>query len=659
MHPACDGFSGGKRGDPFLAEGSPPPTESYRARQAEYLDYCFQGNAPGKGGLYGQICRMARGGEVDLEPIRKAAEKVARREDTSDFSVAAFVRMLYLDRETHSLPLNVRALIEESVVNFKYWLDEPGEDKMAYWSENHQALFHSSELLAGQLWPDRIFPNAGMTGRDHLRHAESRMERWLDFRGRFGFSEWHSNVYFNEDIPPLVNLVDFAENDRIRVKAAIVLDLLAFDLLNNMYAGLFATVHGRTYPEHLLDGQRDSTREAAWVMLGLGRYESPGNFSGAFLSTSGSYWTPEVIEEVASATRERHEHRQRDGINVADGPRWGISYEEPDDITFWAGMVALIAPPVATGAVNMISDFNLWNGFLFGDLPEEMRGLLRTLASSGKLYDFAKGLEPLSRGIALESMSTYTYRTPDYQLSGAQDYNPGFWGAQTHMWQATLDDSAYVFTTAPSKLAGLGIDQTFAGDWIGSWMPRGTFYRNVGVIQYRRDANERVDSWVTSEYTHAYFPRNRFDEVRQFGSWTVGRKGNGYVALYSQQPTSWTGKNDYELIAPSPSNVWIVEMGSAGEWGGFDEFCGVISKAQVNIGDLVQYESPSAGPVEVGLTGPMRVKSSPVDIGPYDRWDNLFARQPFGETQTTIAIEGRRLVLDFEKPSRKLVARSR
>ena len=39
--------------------------------------------------------------------------------------------------------------------------------------------------------------------------------------------------------------------------------------------------------------------------------------------------------------------------------------------------------------------------------------------------------------------------------------------------------------------------------------------------------------------THAYFPQDHFDEVVQTGGWTIGRKGDGYVALWSHRPTVW------------------------------------------------------------------------------------------------------------------------
>ena len=67
---------------------------------------------------------------------------------------------------------------------------------------------------------------------------------------------------------------------------------------------------------------------------------------------------------------------------------------------------------------------------------------------------------------------------------GLQDGAPAqvMWAAQVHVWQATLDRHAYVFTSYPGGFE----DDYMAGPWTGGFLPRATLYQNVGVIQYRR-----------------------------------------------------------------------------------------------------------------------------------------------------------------------------
>ena len=630
-------------------------TDGYRARQQEYLEFCDENNGPGQGGIYGQVCRIAMDRDTfNEETIDAACEKVDNRLDTADFRVAGLVRMLYLDREHEALSPETAQQIEETLLGFRYWLTEPGDDKMCFWTENHQILFHSGELLAGQLFPEETFSNSGMTGAEHVAHAEPLIERWLDFRGRFGFSEWHSNVYFNEDLPALVNLVDFAESEVIRTKAAMVLDGMAFDMLNNYYQGYFATTHGRTYDNKFLDHLSDSTTEAAWIVMGLGEYRGSDNFGGTFLATSPNYVPPALLETLAEETLDNHEHRQRDSVNVVDGPEYGIGYESTEDVVFWSGMAAIAAPEVVDGLKIMLDEYDLWEGFLFGDIPEPYDTMFRDVAEMGTLKDLAEDMELVARGIALESINTYTYRTPHYQLSGGQDYKPGYWSAQTQSWLATLDGDAYVFTSFPGNFEDAEFGLDFGGAWIGGWLPRATFHRNVGILQYRVGGDVPIlGEYVTADHLHAYFPKERFDEVREINNWVIGRKGDAFIALASENAVYWSDENDYELKSDTDANTWIVELGSTDEWASFDAFVVAITGASVSYGDTISYDSPSLGLVEVSWDGPLVVAGDEIDTGPYPRWDNAYAYQEFGTLVTTIEHDDLRLELDFVEGTRR------
>ena len=632
-------------------------SQGARDRRAEYLEFCGAGNGPGQGSVYGQACRLAVGENTfNEDQITSALAKLEERRDTADFSANGLVRLLYVDDETGGLPDELREQIDQTLLDFKYWIDEPGQDGMAYWTENHQILFHTVELLMGQRHLETEFSNSGMTGAEHVEHALPRIERWLDLRGLYGFSEWHSNVYYNEDIPALVNLVDFAEDEMIRRKATLILDLIALDLLTNVYSGAMATTHGRTYQSKYINGANDSTREAAWLMLGIGEYQSAGNFGGSFLATS-EYFAPQILEDLAIAVADDHVSRQRDSITIEEGPSIGISYEGLDDTVVWAGLSAIVAPDVIDGAMAVVEDYNLWDGFLFGNLPDSLTDILRTMQGTPGLRTLAEDLEPISRGIALEAVDTYVYRTPDYQLAGAQDYKPGSWQAQSLMWRAALDTEAFVLTTSPALL-GIGdlSDVTVDDPWIGGWLPRVTMERNVGIIQYRRvEGSDQVDALVSDTYVHAYFPKLAFDEVVEQSGWYIGRKGDGYLALWSDETLTWSEENDYELVFDGRANTFVVELGSASDNGTFSEFVDAVSGSSIAVNDdTVAYTSPSLGEIEVGWTGPMTIDGEPVDIGPYDRWDNEHAQQRRGTPILDVTLQNLTIRYDFESGSRTL-----
>ena len=141
-------------------------------------------------GLYYDLTNMelAAAGRSAPPPrefmIEKALDRIDARLDCADFAVPALIRMLRAHRGTDRLSDGMAARIEKSLINFKYWLDEPGEVRACYFTENHQILYHSAEYLAGQMFPDAVFPNNGMTGREHRAHGEAFLRRWISWRVR-------------------------------------------------------------------------------------------------------------------------------------------------------------------------------------------------------------------------------------------------------------------------------------------------------------------------------------------------------------------------------------------------------------------------------------------------------------------------------------------
>src|SRR5690554_4870033 len=146
---------------------------------------------------FADIKLLEQGQSVDERPIHDLCEYINLRLDCADFRLATVLRCLYSYR--HLLCDNTLTLMEETTLNFKYFMDEPGDDDMCFWSENHQILFASEAFLAGQLYPNKVFTNSSLTGQQMKRKAKEHILRWLEYRFRYGFSEWHSNTYYEED----------------------------------------------------------------------------------------------------------------------------------------------------------------------------------------------------------------------------------------------------------------------------------------------------------------------------------------------------------------------------------------------------------------------------------------------------------------------------
>jgi hypothetical protein len=149
-------------------------------------------------GVFSEIAKMAlnRWSAVRIEALIETIAAINRREGGSEVCLLALLGMIHRYASHSAFPPALREPLEQCVLGFKYWLDEPGQDPMDYSSESHEIIFHACEVLAGQLYPARTFVNAAQTGQWHRDKGEQLAIAWLQERGTSGFREWDSTSSF-------------------------------------------------------------------------------------------------------------------------------------------------------------------------------------------------------------------------------------------------------------------------------------------------------------------------------------------------------------------------------------------------------------------------------------------------------------------------------
>jgi hypothetical protein len=618
---------------------SETPQGTFQQRKQQFLEFCINNDAISKGGLtgiYTQIPRLELNQPLDEDCIQEALNVIYRNRDCNDFTMNGLLRLLYKEQENPAFSPQIRQKIEECVLDFKYWWDDGRLDTTyrCYHTENHQALYHTAELLAGQLHKDQVFAN-GMTGKEHMQHAKERLERWLEFRFRFGFSEWLSS-YYDVDIVVLTGLYDFAEDQQLKARAGIILDLLMFDLALHQYHGVVASTSGRMYVNSLITGHHNLS-PALKLLFGEGKY-LPAEIMGTICLSSTSYRCPELITGIATDYSKAILNKQKSSINVEDAYLYGLSYDKELDIHLFWGMQEFIHPLVIDMSKQLSEKYQTYP---YRDYDKYIRLYQEQKEKYGKVT------EPLQDRFALSEANIVTYRTPDYMLSSVSDYRPGAKGYQQHVWQATLDRYATVFTTSPGALH-LKVSPNY---WSGNAaLPRAAQSDNVLICIYDIPESEKND------FTHAYFPKHTFDEVIQKGSWVLGRKGDGYIALYSGQPVKWQkdeqGKEN-DLVAEGRQNFWICEMGSKDRYGSFLQFTNAMTTASMeNQGTDIIYHSPSQGKMSFGWKSPFVVGGKEILLRGDYRYDNPYCKALFDSKKIEIRNKNKQLILDFEKAER-------
>ncbi|OGO33751.1 MAG: hypothetical protein A2W35_12355 [Chloroflexi bacterium RBG_16_57_11] len=628
---------------------SVPFSSDFETRRRAFFSFILQNPAPTTPKApWHELARLAGGASPHEGVLNAALDYIDNRYDGSDCTLHAYIRLLNQYRHHLRLSEELIARSEMTIRNFKYWPDEPGQDEMCSWTESHFILFASAGYLAGQLFPDEHFTNSGRSGAEMMESFRHRIQRWMDLRFYTGFSEWLSNVYYDEDLTALLSLVDFCKDENIQRRATMLTDLLLFEIAVNSFAGVFGCSHGRSYEAMHKWAAQESIIDTQKLLFGRGVFAGCDNMSAASFALSLRYRLPEVIYSIANdGQRAELLQRQRVGICIDQASWWGL---EPDNLENGLQLLTLEAylhPHTARLFVKMLNRFDWWENPYF--MPyRQRRRLLQILSASRLLPMLAHHYRHDVCRNTREQANLYTYRTPDYMLSSAQDYRKGDGGDQQHIWQATLGPNAVCFTNHPARMAGPPPNY-----WTGSGsLPRVAQIKNVLIAIYHITRFPALFVSNELEYTHAWIPRDQFEEVIELEGWIFARLGEGFLGLLSQHPYRWhdlPGEDrGREVLAEGKDNIWICELGRRQVDGEFSQFIDRILQAEVQLSRLfVRYQSPSQGFLEFGWDGHFRQDGRDVPIENFPRYGSPYVQADFPSELITIQHDEKILELDW------------
>ncbi len=281
--------------------------------------YAANPEAPsGHGAIWTEVARYALGryDDVDEHVVRAICAFIAARKDCADFAIQGLLRLMYWEREHVRLSPEINAMMKDTVLGFKYWVDEPGDTVMYMGSENHRLLFHVAEWMAGQLFPTEEFTNSRQRGLYHATKGRTYITEWLRQRGRFGFDEWHSNAYYPICVAPLINVYDFAiyEDAKLRQMAGAVLDYMFFNQAADSLDGVFGTTHGRSYGHYIIHPDFEGTAATNWLLYGNASLTKGTSGMAPVALASSRYVVPKILANIATDDTDVVESKQRQGI---------------------------------------------------------------------------------------------------------------------------------------------------------------------------------------------------------------------------------------------------------------------------------------------------------------------------------------------------------
>lgn len=203
--------------------------------------------------------------DKDMELLTPSFLLIESKGDCADFVLAPLLAMFYKYPEKFDERLKMN--IKDLVLNFRYWVDEPGNDVMWYFSENHAFLFHICQYFAGLLYPEENFVVSGRKGTEQFQLGKDRIISWYKRFFKYGLAEWNSTTYIPIDLIGLFSLSIAADDEKIVENTEKALDYLFKIIAYNYHGRTVSSTYGRVYEHNLKamqQGELSSVIQIAW-----------------------------------------------------------------------------------------------------------------------------------------------------------------------------------------------------------------------------------------------------------------------------------------------------------------------------------------------------------------------------------------------------------
>lgn len=437
-------------------------------------------------------------GGTDKEIIKKMCidglDLIDQRYDCSDFRIEIFTRIICGYDKV--IGKEIEDLIMDSIFSFPF--EDQSNHSMCTWTENHQLILNVSEYLLGNRYPNSYFHN-NILGSDCAKKAFDRMNDWCNFIFKFGFSEFGSCNYYPETLGALGNIIEFCNDETLRNKFKIVLNLLLYDIFSKTLPNLsFNIATARAYVDNKINyynyllphiksllGEEikvNHEREACFFLM-LRAKDNNGN---------KIYELPKVFIDILN-TKERL-IKDSNGLNHEEYKKYGIDAPLEKNVLYILTSGTGASYISYKNVMNYMIEKKMWNNAMYKDLLQ-YRSVIYTAPSLFRFMmrnNYINGF--YGRG------NTYTYINGNYSVSSLRRYqiNKPLFQQVSHMINL---DGLSVFTTAPA----LSKDKMGSPSyWVGSKIaPDCLQNKNVLIVYYKKKP----------KITHIYFPVEQFDEI--------------------------------------------------------------------------------------------------------------------------------------------------
>jgi hypothetical protein len=282
-----------------------------------------------EGSVFAEIAKIALGKWTELEEkyLKASFENIKQRRAGCEIELLGLLGLVSRFGQAVELPGWILEQTREAALQFSYaphaFSQSTAENAAR---SDGEILFSACKILSGQLYPEAIFLDSGLSGALVKEEGESAALLWMEKRGLSGFACWDSKELYAQVLAALSYLIDLSAREEVWELASVLMDKMLFSIAVNSFNGVYGSPQGRAATVDILSGLLEPTSGITRVLWGMGIFNAhlAGTVSIACLN---EYQLPPIIAEIAASKDEMLNKEQQ---AVGEHPVNKVTYRTAD-----------------------------------------------------------------------------------------------------------------------------------------------------------------------------------------------------------------------------------------------------------------------------------------------------------------------------------------
>ena len=262
----------------------------------------------------------------------------------ADFAAIRLIAALFEERCYGKLTEDIKSSLRG------FFLDN--DFSSFYGSENHSIMFRVSRLLAAQFYKGEYFSFFKKSAEEIYDIDTKYVSDFLNFRAGQGWGEFDSLGYTAEIVLILSTLYGYTDNEKLRLKARMALDIIMLDMIADSKGHIYGGAHGRSYPGDIINRDRSG-------MGNIYRYFFTDEIIGTYPSLIYSGYMPSpIVYEVIKNKKLPYENRERKHLHCCS--LWAgenIKWDVLKKVTGGISKYTYVSDDYMLGAINRQEDY--------------------------------------------------------------------------------------------------------------------------------------------------------------------------------------------------------------------------------------------------------------------------------------------------------------